>query len=113
MARNRTIKKPRRLFRKHREDQSLLKLVGRPQLQATLEIMSEGKTPEKLKEVAVNAEGWLSTILARLKENTRSLAAKWTTDSVGLATGVSGWSWAGSSPKGRDTSRPSRVGDND
>ena len=71
MARNRTIKKPRRLFKKHREDQSLLKLVGRPQLQATLEIISEGKTPEKLKEVAVNAEGWLSTILARLKENTQ------------------------------------------
>jgi Fe-S-cluster containining protein len=43
----------------------------RPQLQATLEIISEGRTPEKIREVADNAEGWLSLILARLKEMTR------------------------------------------
>ena len=48
-----------------------LEHVGSPQLQATLEIISEGKTPEKIREVADNAEGWLSLILARLKEKTR------------------------------------------
>src|SRR5271157_472113 len=41
----------------------------------------------------------------------RSLTAKRTTGFAGSEMGVSGWSWAGSSPKGRDTSRPSRVGD--